>query len=265
MSDTYTEFRAPTSIDRASIDSQGYGMVTYGPTDDKLIVGFYKKSVLNAAKSREQGKPVHEGRDFVKIQHPGETLNVVDRPIQDSDKQRWPRQWHSYQQGVRQQPDGVPLSLLFPAKPEIETMLRGYNIHTVEQLAGLSGEAISTVGMGAQDWVNAAQRYMERANKGVNHHQFEKALADKDAQINALQRQVSEITALVRQQQTQAPPSPQTYDFQTAQINNTHQSVDMPYTPPGAEFVQDLSGMSQASPPKRRGRPPGSTNKTKEH
>jgi hypothetical protein len=255
MSDTYTDFRPMTGMDRASIDSQGYGMVQYGPTDDKLIVGFYKKSVLNQARSREMGKPVHEGRDFVKIQHPGETLNIVDRPVKDDDKQRWPRQWHSYQQGVRQMPDGVPINLLFPAKPEIETMLRGYNIHTVEQLAGLSGEAISTVGMGAQEWVNAAQRYLERANKGVNHHQFEKALAEKDAQIAALTRQVAEITALVRQQQSpqQQATNPQNYDFQTSQINATHQSVDMPYTPPGAEFVQDLSGMTA---PKRRGRPP---------
>ena len=254
MSDTFTEFRPATGMDRASIDSQGYGMVHYGPTDDKLIVGFYKKSVKNAARSNAEGRPIHEGIDFVKIQHPGETLNIVDRPVKDDDKNRWPRQWHSYQQGVRQIPDGVPINLLFPAKPEIETMLRGYNIHTVEQLAGLSGEAISTVGMGAQDWVNAAQRYMERANKGINHHQFESALAAKDAQIAALTRQVAEITALVRQQQSQTAPNPQTYDFQTAQINQTHQSVDQPYTPPGAEFVQDLSGMTTA--PKRRGRPP---------
>jgi hypothetical protein len=255
MSDTYTEFRPPSGMDRASIDSQGYGMVQYGPTDDKLIVGFYKKSVLNAARSRDEGKPVHEGRDFVKIQHPGETLNIVDRPVKDDDKQRWPRQWNSYQQGVRQVPDGVPINLLFPAKPEIETMLRGYNIHTVEQLAGLSGEAISTVGMGAQDWVNAAKRYMERADKGVNHHQFESALAKKDQQIAALTRQVAEVTALVRQQQQPQPHTQnQNVDFQTMQINATHQSVDMPYTPPGAEFVQDLSGMTAA--PKRRGRPP---------
>jgi hypothetical protein len=249
-----TEFRPATGMDQASIASQGFGMVHYGPTDDKLIVGFYKRSVINQARSRAEGKPIHEGRDFVKIQHPGETLNVVDRPVQDGDAQRWPRQWHSYQQGVRHIPDGVPINLLFPAKPEIETMLRGYNIHTVEQLAGLSGQGIATIGMGAQEWVNAAQRYLERANKGVNHHQFEKALAEKNQRILTLERQIAEITASVRQQQSQQQPNPQSYDFQTQQINNTHQSVDMPYTPPGAEFVQDLSGMT--TPPKRRGRPP---------
>lgn len=250
-----TEFRPMTGIDQASIASQGYGMVQYGPTDDKLIVGFYKKSVLNVAKSREVGKPVHEGRDFVKIQHPGETLNIVDRPVQDSDMHRWPRQWAHYQQGVKQIPDGVPINLLFPNKPEIESTLRGYNIHTVEQLANLSAQGISTVGMGAQDWVNAAQRYMERASKGVDHHKFETALAEKDRQIAALTRQVAEVTALVRQQQAkpQQAVNPN-YDYQEAQINATHQSSTEPFTPEPAQFVQDLSGQTAA--PKRRGRPP---------
>jgi hypothetical protein len=257
-----TEFRAPTGMDLNSIASQGFGMVHYGPTDDKLIVGFYKKSIPNAAKSREMGVPFHESRDFVKIQHPGETLNVVDRPVLDDDKRRWPRQWDNYQRGVNQIPDGIPLSLLFPAAPHIVTMMRGYNIHTVEQLANLSGEAISTVGMGAQDWVNAAKRYMERADKGVNHHQHEKALADRDAKIAALERQVSEITALVRQQQSQspAPLASHPYDAQTAQINNTHQSATDPFTQPAAQFVQDLSGQVQ---PQRRG--PGRPRRSQEN
>lgn len=255
MSDV-TEFRAPTGMDQALIASQGYGMVQYGPTDDKLIVGFYKKSVSNAARSREMGIPFHESKDFVKIQHPGETLNIVDRPVLDDDKRRWPRQWDNYQRGVNQVPDGVPLSLLFPAAPHIVTMMRGYNIHTVEQLSNLSAEAISTVGMGAQDWVNAAQRYMERANKGVDHHKFETALAKKDQQIAALTRQVEEVTALVRQQQQSQPRPLNTpdFDYQSAQINASHESEVRPFTPPGAEFVQDLSGMT--SQPKRRGRPP---------
>lgn len=271
MSDTYTPF-APLVYDEGAVKRQGWGMAASGPKDDGLIVGFYKRSVLNAAKSREEGKPVHEGRDYVKIQHPGETMNIVDRPVKpEEDPHRWPRQWQLYQAGVRQVPDGVPLSLLFPAKPEIETTLRGYNIHTVEQLANLSAQGISTVGMGAQDWVNAAKRYMEQANKGVNHHQHEKDLADRDAKITALERQVAEVTALVRQQQTQQQtfqprnnqlPNLQNVDLQELQINATHQSGTEPYTPGPAEFVQDLSGMTATQPEKRR---PGRPRKIPQH
>jgi hypothetical protein len=256
-----TEFRPISGMDMNSIASQGYGMVQYGPGDDKLIVGFYKKSVLNPSRSREMGQPVYEGRDFVKIQHPGETLNIVDRPAHDGDKQRWPQKWAHYLAGVTQIPDGIPLSLLFPDKPQIVDMMRGYNIHTVEQLSNLSAQAISTVGMGAQDWVNAAKRYMERADKGVNHHQFEKALADKDQDIRTLRRQLDEVTALVRSQQKPAP-IPEQHDFQSEQINNTHQSLE-PYTPPAAQFVQDLSQDLSSEVQPRRG--PGRPRKIQEH
>jgi len=256
-----TEFRPMTGMDHNSIASQGYGMVQYGPTDDKLIVGFYKKSVLNAARSRDEGKPVYEGRDFVKIQHPGETLNVVDRPAHDGDKQRWPQKWDQYMRGVTQIPDGVPLNQLFPDKPQIIDMMRGYNIHTVEQLSNLSGEAISTVGMGCQEWVNAAQRYMERVEKGINHHQFEKEISKRDVQIQTLNRQISELTSLVRSQQSQ-PPTAST-DFQTMQINATHQSNE-PFTPDAAQFHTDLSGQTQKARGWPKGKPRG-PRKIQEH
>lgn len=261
MSDTYTNF-APLKYDQAAVSRQGWGMATSGPGDDQLMVGFYRRSVLNKAKSQAQGTPVHEGRDYIKIQHPGETLNVVDREVTPNDKARWPQKWAQYEQNVSQTPDGVPINLLFPTKPEVETTLRGYNIHTVEQLANLSAHGISTIGMGAQDWVNGAKKYMERASKGVDHHKFESALAAKDQEISTLKRQMQELTTLVHQR-NQPQPNAQSYDFQTAQINQVHASADdtQAVLQSPAQFVQDLSG--QVEPPKRRGRPPGSANKPK--
>lgn len=259
MSDTYTPF-APLKYDQAAVSRQGWGMATSGPGDDQLMVGFYRRSVLNKAKSQAQGTPVHEGRDYVKIQHPGETLNVVDREVTPQDMQRWPQKWQQYQQNVQQTPDGIPISLLFPAKPEIETTLRGYNIHTVEQLANLSAHGISTIGMGAQDWVNGAKKYLDRAEKGVDHHKFETAIAAKDQEIATLKRQMQELTQLVHSNKQPAPNS-QNYDFQTAQINQTHASADetQALLQPGAQFVQDLSDQVQ---PTRRG--PGRPRKVQE-
>jgi len=263
MSDTYTAF-APIRYDQQAVARQGYGAAHSGPTDDQLMVGFYRRSVQNKARSEQEGKPVFEGRDYVKIQHPGESLNVVDREATVQDKQRWPQRWAQYSQGVNQSPDGIPITLLFPSKPEIEATLRGYNIHTVEQLANLSAHGISTIGMGAQDWVNGAKKYMDRAEKGVDHHRFETELAAKQRQIDTMARQIEELTRLIQSRTATAPAiDTQTYDFQTAQIDHVHASADetQAFLQPPAQFVQDLSG--SVEPPKRRGRPPGSTNKSK--
>lgn len=263
MSDTYTPF-APIKYDQQQVSRQGWGVANSGPDDNQLMVGFYKRSILNRAKSAEAGVPIHESRDYVKIQHPGESLNVVDREVTPADKARWPNKWAQYQAGVNQIPDGIPINLLFPTKPEIETTLRGYNIHTVEQLANLSAHGIGTIGMGAQDWVNAAKKYMERAEKGVDHHQFETAMAQKDQEIATLKRQVQELAAMVNSR-TREAPDPQNYDFQETQINRVHASADesQAFLQPPAQFVTDLSG--SVEPMKRRGRPPGSKTKPQEH
>ena len=80
MSDSYTPF-APIKYDQQAVSRQGWGMAASGPSDDRLIVGFYPKSIVNVAASRAAGKRICETKDYVKIQHPGETLNVLDRPV----------------------------------------------------------------------------------------------------------------------------------------------------------------------------------------
>lgn len=251
-----TEF-APIRYNQQEVAQRGYGMASSGPGDDRLIVGFFNKSVHNQFKSVQQGVPIHEDRVFVKIQHPGETETIVERPVREDDKMRWPRQWQQFVNGATQAPEGIPIMLLFPDKPSIYATLKGYNIHTVEQLANLSGHAISTVGLGCQDWVNGAKRYLDHAEKGVSHHKFEQEMLAKASEITKLQRQVAELTALVHQR-NRPVPNPATHDFQTEQLNAVHQSEDIPEMPAPAQFVRDLSGETQ---PKRRGRPPGSKNK----
>lgn len=253
MSDTYTEF-GPLKYDPQEVGSRGYGMASSGPSDDRLIVLFFNKSVLNVARSKAEGKRIFEAREFVKIQHPGETLNIVERPVLEDDKRRWPRQWDHFIRGNDQIPDGIPVTLLFPAQPNISDMLRGYNVHTVEQLAALSGHAISTIGMGCQEWVNKAAKYLEQAQKGVDFHRFEKAIEEKDRQIATLQRQLNEMSRQVNKVLKLNEPDP-SFDVQSSQIAAL--KAQETFSPPPVEFSSEIVT-------KRRGRPPGSRNKPKE-
>lgn len=254
----YTEF-GQLKYDPTELRTRGYAMASVGPNDNNLIVLFYNKSVLNQARSKQEGKRIFESREFVKIQTPGETLNILDRPVQDSDKQRWPAQWDRFIRGNTQIPDGIPISLLFPDKPNISDMLMSNSIHTVEQLANLSGHAIQSIGMGCQEWVNKAAKYMEQANKGVDYHRFNKALDEKDQQIATLTRQVEEmsrkINSVMRLQDETRPEPPPTFDAQSAQIAALkHEEI---FAPPPAQFTSNTNAP-------RRGRPPGSRNKPKE-
>ena len=259
MSDAYTEF-AGLKYDPQEIAQRGFGTAAAGATDDRLIVGFYRKSIINTFKSKESGKRICEDHDFVKIQHPGESLNIVDRPVQDSDKHRWPRQWAMFMQGKQQIPDGIPITLLYPDKPSITDTLIGYNIHTVEQLAHLSASGIQTVGMGCQEWVNKAAKYLDQATKGVDFHRFEQERAEKDKKIATLERQVNELNSKLMAFLNKTEPQ-QNFDVQTSQINNQQREYDIPQAVTFSPTIKspDLSGEV-----KRRGRPPGARNRPKE-
>ncbi len=231
------------------------GMVQYGGGDPSMVVMFFLKPIRNPAKSAEVGRPYFDEKVFVRIHPPGERLNIVEREANDTDRRRFPIQWAQYQEHKPQTANGTPIEMLFAAHPATAAALQASGVHTVEQCGALSAHAIETIGMGAQQWVNEAQRYLEVANKGVKASQLKQALEEKDREIHSLTNKVNLLTnelAILRDNQTNAvtladvqemianqggggkrgvfPPGKQLsggFDAQTAQINATHKTKDL--------------------------------------
>lgn len=181
------------------------GVVNYGGGDASMVVMFYMRGVSNPAKSAEVGRPYLDDKIFVRIHPPGERLNIVDREATDLEKRRYPIQWQQFQQNMPQVSDGTPVDMLFAASPATAGALKASGVHTVEQLAKLSAHAIETIGMGCQQWVNEAIRYLEVANKGVKASQLKQALDEKDREIHSLKNKLelvqSQLTAIQNNQE----------------------------------------------------------------
>lgn len=177
------------------------GMVNFQDRNAHAI--FYTAPMHNPAKSREAGRPISDDVVMIRIGNPGERLNVVIRPATQQDKQRFALQWAQFQQNRVQKPEGSPISLLFPESPATVANLEGCGVYTVEQLAGLSGDAIQSIGMGAQGWVNNAQTYLANAEKGIRNSQMRQAQEEHDREMNAIKFQLAEaqktIEKLVQQ------------------------------------------------------------------
>jgi hypothetical protein len=192
-----------------NMGANGYAQVNYG-SDDTLNVIFHKQPTLNAAMSKAEGRPVYEALDYVRIQQPGER-DYTDRPIDEVPEvcQRFAAKWQQYINNQKQVPDGTPLAILFPQNPEIAANLQSdqIGIHTIEQLANLSVEAMQRLGLGASDWVQKAKKFLDQASKGVGHHKLESELARRDAVIddmtNKLNLAMSQINMLQQAQQAQ--------------------------------------------------------------
>jgi len=182
------ELSSYTSIRRVA---EWGGVVNYGGGDASMVVMFYMKGVHNPAKSAEVGRPWLDDKVYVRIHPPGERLNIVDREATDLEKRRYPLQWQQFQQNAPQVSDGTPVDMLFAASPATAGALKASGVHTIEQLAKLSAHAIETIGMGCQQWVNEAVRYLEVANKGVKASQLKQALEEKDREINSLKNKLT--------------------------------------------------------------------------
>ena len=175
------------------------GSVQTGPGDASMLCIFYKRAVHNEIKSAQAGRPIYEDMDYVRIQQPGETSQVVDRPTQNADKQRWPVQWQAYAAGKDQVAEGTPLGLLFPRHPSAIAMLQALGIMTVEHLANASATAIASIGMHGQDYANYAQKYIAGATSGAAFHQMQHELEQTKRQNDRLTKQVDDLQHQMKQ------------------------------------------------------------------
>ena len=181
-------------LDGNTVNVQGWnGDVAVMGSDKSLVPIFYKGTKHNAFKSTQQGVPVYDQVDMLKVFHPGEPLNVPDRPVIESDKYRFRPQWEAYEKGVGQKVSGTPLTALFPHNPEIVKSLEVIHISTVQQLAGLSDTAVQNVMFGL-NLKEQAQKFLN-AHDGAQFHKVQASLAEKDAQIKDLTEKVAVLMA----------------------------------------------------------------------
>jgi hypothetical protein len=157
--------------------------------DAMTNVHFYKREVPIIKRGQATGAT--ELVDFVQLSHPGENLNCIDRRATDEDKKRFHEQFEQYQAGADQIPNGTPISTVFKS-PAILRTLERESVFTVEQLAALSGHAIQSIGMGCQEWVNAAKRYIEDC-KSVNKADFAATIEALKSEIATLKKAVARL------------------------------------------------------------------------
>jgi len=162
-------------------------------SDDKLIVAFYKRAVQDEFQSKATGRPHFVEKDFVKIIQPGEK-DIVDRPVKELDKQRWPAKWQAYLQKKSQAADGTPLELLYPDNPVIVATLRAWSITTVQQLANLSDTAAGNLQFGGE-MRKKAQQFLEGAEKGKKFHALERTIQEQAAELKELKEQIAILMA----------------------------------------------------------------------
>jgi hypothetical protein len=178
--------------------------------DDLAIVEFYNNDkVLNGYQSEIEGRPIFETVVYVKIQFPGDTRAINDRPANDYDKVRWPRHWAHFQKGAAGGfSQGTPLENWPLLRPNQVEELKAIGFKTVDQIGGASDQQLSRIGMiagmSAIALRDAAIRFLAVAkDAGMLEQQMamnkrlEDALAAQQQQMADQQKRLDEALALI--------------------------------------------------------------------
>lgn len=186
------EIEGSTGLQPVKMMPNGTGF-TQSVNIDALIVTFYQHSEIDIRATTDQGYAVYRDVDYVEISHPGENLNIVRRPVRTQDVYRWQDKWKAYKENREQAVQGTPIELLFPTHPSQGKNLRMHNVHTIEQCANLTAQGIGALGPYGQNFVNAAQTYLEQQRSGVPTHKYEMERAEDKKNMEVLQTEINNL------------------------------------------------------------------------
>lgn len=188
-------------LPEADLDTTQLAHGEMSKEDAKLIVRFFEKPRQNAARSREEGRPIFDMADYIEISVPGDRDNNVIRPANDMDKARFPIHWNRYKALQSQEEVGTPLSAWPLIRPDQLEELAYFKIKTVESLAGMADGNIPPV-MGMLELRQRARDFLESAKDagllGKMRQQMEEQAAHIQQQkmiIDELTKKLDEIAA----------------------------------------------------------------------
>jgi hypothetical protein len=169
-----------------------------GAGDEKLFVVFYKGVMKDDTASVEQGRPIYFDCEMVRIYTPGDRNNVVDRPVRDSDKSRWPKQYMAFKAGGDEaaQTVGTPLREWPGVGRAMSEELTYFGIRTVEQLAEANDAACMKVG-GLYQLKKAAAIWLDKSKATAEATKAAKELEDAHAQRVADMKTISDLASRV--------------------------------------------------------------------
>lgn len=137
-----------------------------------LIASFFIDAVHLKAKSEQEGRPIFEDREFVKIIPIGDNKTVAVKPATDEIKQRFAEEYAVFKKGVENAFTGTPLNQWPIITPSHIKRFNHFNVYTVDQLAELDDIAISRIGTGTRDWVEKAKAFLAKAKSTAEAQKF---------------------------------------------------------------------------------------------
>jgi hypothetical protein len=177
----------PTYDDSANLANQARFAM-----DHKLYVQFYIRPVMNNFRSSEEGRPIYEEQEYIRIIVPGDSKTTVDCPVDETFRMRFEKQYDKFKKGLAQAVEGTPLEMWPQMTVGLCAELKAMNVSTVEQLASLDDGKAQKI-MGSHDLRRKAQAFLDAAQGEAANNKMVAELEKRDDEITLLKQQMAQL------------------------------------------------------------------------
>lgn len=162
--------------------------------DAALWVRFFRKPVQNNFKSGQAGHPVFDDKIFISIIAPGDPNNKVERPVQESDKQRFHKQWGNFERNEADKVEGSAIEEWAAITRSQAEELKYLGVRSVEQLAAASDGQMQRI-MGGHSLRDKAKAFLAQAKDSALAMQLQELAANQKREIESLRSQIAQLGA----------------------------------------------------------------------
>lgn len=160
-------------------------------TVGNLQVHFHHFPVKNTRRSAEEGRPVYENQEYVRIFVPKDKDTVIDRAVDDNDRRRFAAKYQAWKALQERPVEGTPLVHWAALDAASMAELNEMKIRTVEQLAGLSDADSERLRLSAMR--QRAKDFLAALAGQAPLEQMRKQIEERDTQLSALRQQVKDL------------------------------------------------------------------------
>lgn len=189
--------------------------------DNMLGVKFYSKPLQNNFRTEQEGRPIFDDVDMVRITSPGDSLSVIDTIATDHYKNRFRRQWEFYaskKDGDQLLVGRTPLSAWSRLSAAQVEELRHMKFYSVEDVANASDMALQNIGMmggmGGSAFRDAAQLYLRVAKDSSAAQKAESEAAALRAEMAEMRAQFAHLAAANNVDKVMVEPEPNVAESQ---------------------------------------------------
>ena len=175
--------------------------------DSALWVEFYSSAVLQTFLSEQEGRPIYHDVVMTRIRIPGNDTLVIDRPMEEGDKLRFPRHWAFFEaKNTDGGHPGTPIGEMPGVTKAMVENMRVRGFYTVEQFAAASDQVLNSLGMNVGvspvAFRDQCKRFLGAAADMAPTVRLEAELKQRDAAMAAMQAQLDQMAKMLADKQS---------------------------------------------------------------